>query len=209
MADLVTIATEQPTIAMVAKQNPKGYADTIASIVSETIQVSGRKDITDADKAFLILKTKEEIEEEYKFLTGSEVRFAFKQGVRGRYGDYYHISLPTFVKWLDKYLESDERQRVVDSRQKVIPVQYRLEQRNKISERDTAEVFRQRADYCYKVYLETGKIPLSNANYKNLNSLLEGYTIEQMRKDGKARKEEKTFEQIFIRHKRDGKKSIY
>ena len=47
MADLVTIATEQPTIAMVAKQNPKGYADTIASIVSETIQVSGRKDITD------------------------------------------------------------------------------------------------------------------------------------------------------------------
>lgn len=209
MADLVAIATEQPTIAMVAKQSPKGFSDSIASIVSETIQISGRKDITDADKAFLILKTKEEIEEEYRFLTGSEVRFAFKQGVRGRYGDYFHINLPTFIKWLDKYLESDERQRVVDSRQKVVPVTHRLSERNKFSDNDMAQLYRQRVDYFYSKYLESGKVPQCSKNSANLNTLLENFTLEQLRRDGKMLKHESSFDEVFERYIKDGKKSIY
>ena len=76
MGDLVRIASEQPTIAMVAKNNPKGFVDSIASIVTEAIQISGKKDITDEDKAFLIIKTKEEIENEYRYLTGAEIRYA-------------------------------------------------------------------------------------------------------------------------------------
>ena len=209
MSDLVTIATEQSTIAMVAKQNPKCFADSIASIVSETILISGRKDITDADKAFLILKTKEEIEEEYRFLTGSEVRFAFKQGVRGRYGDYYHINLPTFIKWLDKYLDSDERQRVIDSRQKVIPASHRLSEKNRVSDNDMAQLYRQRIDYFYRQYLENGKVPQCSKNSANLNSLLERFTLEQLRKDGKMLKNESSFKEVFERYRDNGKERIY
>lgn len=207
MGDLVAIATQQQTIAMVAKQNPKGFSDSIASIVSETIQISGRKDITDADKAFLILKTKEEIESEYKFLTGSEIRYAFSQGVRGRFGDYYHINLPTFIKWLDKYLESDERQRVLDSRQKRVSVKYQLAESNPISDKDMAELYRGKANYNYKKFLETGIIETSGL--KSLQQIFEGFIFKQMRKDGKVRINEKTIKEVFIRYRDNGKKVIY
>lgn len=207
MADLVAIATEQPTIGMVAKQNPKGYADSIASIVSEAIQISGRRDIADADKAFLILKTKEEIENEYKFLTGAEVRYAFSQGVRGRYGDYYHINLPTFIKWLDKYLESDERERELDRRRSRIPVSHQLAETNAVSDRDMAEIYRQRANYTYRQYLETGEICL--AQMASLRRLFEGFVFQQMRKDGKVLKSERTIEDVFKRYRMNGEKNIY
>lgn len=207
MADLVAIATEQPTIGMVAKQNPKGYADSIASIVSETIQISGRRDIADADKAFLILKTKEEIENEYKFLTGAEVRYAFSQGVRGRYGDYYHINLPTFIKWLDKYLDSDERERVIDKRRSRIPVSHQLAQSNAVSDRDMAEIYRQRANYTYSQFLQTGEICV--VQMSSLRKLFESFVFQQMRKDGKVLKSERTIEDVFKRYRMNGEESIY
>lgn len=206
MSNLVAVATEQPTIAMIVKSNPKGFADSIASIVSEVIQISGRKDMSDADKAFLILKTKEEIENEYRFMTGAEVRYAFSQGVRGRFGDYYHINLPTFIKWLDKYLESDERQRIVDGRQKKIPVTHQLAQSNPISDRDMVEIYRQRAGYCYTKFLESGKVAISDIS--SLQKMLESFTLNQLIKDGKAKKGE-SLEDVFKRYRDNGKESIY
>lgn len=207
MADLIVVATNQPTISTLAKENPKGFTDSITNIVSEVIQISGRKEISDADKLFLVEKTREEIMNEYRFLTGAEVRYAFNQGVRGRYGDYYHISLPTFIKWLDKYLESDERQRILDSRQKKIPVTHQLAASNPISDRDMAELYRQKANYNYSEYLQTGKI--KTAELPSMRKLFEGFIFQQMKRDGKVQRNEQTIEDVFKRYRSNGEKVIY
>lgn len=207
MGNLVAVAAEQPTITMIAKENPQGFHSSIASIVVEVIQISGRKDIADADKLFLIEKTKEELLTEYRFLTGAEIRYAFSQGVRGRYGDYYHINLPTFIKWLDKYLQSDERERVVDSRRHRTPVSHQLAEKGTYSDRDMAELYRHRANYNYKQFLETGKIEV--AGLSSLRQLFEDFIFQQMCKDGKVLKEEKTVEDVFVRFKENGKEVIY
>ena len=208
MADLVKMAVEQPTVAMVAKNNPKGFVDSIASIVTETIQISGKKDITDEDKAFLIMKTKEEIESEYCYLTGAEVRYAFAQGVRGRYGDYYNINLPTFIKWIEKYLDSDARQSVVSSRQVITPVTHQLSESNPVSERDMAELYRQRAEYLYRSYLDTGKVS-GIANISSLNKMFEGFVLTQLKKDRMASMSDRTLDAVFEKYRINGKSSIY
>lgn len=208
MIELVKMATEQPTIAIVAERNPKGFLDSIASIVSETIQISGKKDITNEDKAFLIMKTKEEIEREYRFLTGAEVRYAFDQGVRGRYGDYYNINLLTFIKWLDKYLDSDARQNIIAKRQVITPVTHQLSESNPVSDRDMAELYRQRADYLYRKYLETGRVS-DIANISSLNKMFEKFVLTQLKNDRKASMADKTLDAVFEKYKLNGKSSIY
>lgn len=208
MGELAVIAKQQSSIAMLQKENPKGYADSVTNIVSEVIQISGRKEISDADRYYLIKITQDELLDQYRYLTGSEVRYAFNQGVRGRYGEYYHISLPTFIKWLDKYLESPERQQVVESRRVIVPAGYRLAQSNQVSERDNAEVYRQRADYLYKQYLESGKMPCSSC-FSALNSTLEKLTYEQLKKDEKVAKRCLCLEDVFWDYKENGKEKIY
>ena len=207
MGNLVAVATEQPTITMIEKLNPQGFHGSIASIITEVIQISGRKDIADADKLFLIEKTKEELLSEYRFLTGAEVRYAFSQGVRGRYGDYYHINLPTFIKWLDKYLQSDERERVIDSRRNKIPVSNQIAQKGTYSDRDMAEIYRHKANYNYRQFLETGEVKV--AELSSLRQMFEGFIFQQMRKDGKVQVNEKTVKDVFIRYRNNGKKDIY
>lgn len=207
MGNLVTVAMEQPTISMIAKENPQGFSSSVASIIVEVIQISGRKDIADADKLFLIEKTKEELLNEYRYLTGAEVRHAFGQGVRGRYGDYYHINLPTFIKWLEKYLDSDERQRVVESRRNKTPVSHQLAQKGTYSERDMAELYRHRANYNYKKFLETGDIKV--AELMSLRQMFEEFIFQQMCKDGKVQINEKTIKEVFIRYRDNGKETIY
>lgn len=206
MGNLVTIATEQPSIAVIERDNPQGFASSVSSIVIEVIQISGRT-MADADKLFLIEKTKEELLNEYRYLTGAEVRHAFAQGVRGRYGDYYHINLPTFIKWLDKYLDSDERQRVVESKRNKIPVSHQLAQKGTHSERDMAELYRHRANYNYKKFLETGDVKV--AELMSLRQMFEDFIFQQMRKDGKVQVNEKTIKEVFIRYRDNGKEVIY
>lgn len=208
MVDLVKIATRQPTIAVIARDNPKGFVDSITSIVSETIQISGKRDMTDEDKAFLIMKTKEEIESEYRYLTGAEIRYAFAQGVRGRYGDYYNINLPTFIKWIEKYLDSDVRQGVISSRQVITPVTHQLRESNPVSNKELAELNRQRADYLYRKFLNTGKMP-DIAYISSLNKMFDGFVLSQLRKDRKASANDKTLLDVFEKYKKYGKESIY
>lgn len=208
MVDLVKIATQQPTIAVIARDNPKGFVDSITSIVSETIQISGKRDMTDEDKAFLIMKTKEEIESEYRYLTGAEIRYAFAQGVRGRYGDYYNINLPTFIKWIEKYLDSDVRQGVISSRQVITPVTHQLRESNPVSDKELAELNRQRADYLYRKFLNTGKMP-DIAYISSLNKMFDGFVLSQLRKDRKASANDKTLLDVFEKYKKYGKESIY
>lgn len=207
MADLIATAATQPLIRDVCKNNPQGYANAITNIVTEVIQISGRKDIADADKFYLIHITQKEIQEEYKFLTGEEIRYAFAQGVRGRYGEYYHISLPTFIKWLEKYLQSDERQRILAQRQTVIPPSMRLAENATVSERDVAQVYRGLINRHYRKSLQDGAgvgIGLSS-----LAGIVGKILFEQLVKDHKVLKGEKTMEDVFMRYKSDGKEAIY
>lgn len=207
MADLVTIAAEQPLIRDVCRNNPEGFANSIAGIVTETIQISGRKDIADADKYYLICVTQKEIQEEYKFLTGAEIRYAFAQGVRGRYGEYYQISLPTFIKWLEKYLQSDERQRILAQRQTVVPASMRLAENATVSDNDVAEVYRGLIDRHYRKSLQEGAG--NGIGLKSLAGFVGKILFEQLVKDKKVLRGERTMEDVFTRYKENGQKAIY
>ena len=203
------IAKEQASIAILAKDNPKGFADSVTNIISEVIQIAGRKEMTDADKFYLVKITQDELMNEYRYLTGSEIRFAFNQGVRGRYGEYYHINLPTFIKWLDKYLDSPDRQMVVESRKKVVPVTHQLCENNKVSDKHMEQLYRQRINYMYEQFLETGKMPKCNASVASLSCILESNTFNQLKKDGKRLRGENNLEQVFTRLKANGEKEVY
>lgn len=207
MGNLVTVAIEQPTIAVIEKENPQGFSSSIASIIIEVIQISGRKDIADADKLFLIEKTKEELLNEYRYLTGAEVRYAFAQGVRGRYGDYYHINLPTFIKWIEKYLDSDERQRVVESKRQRAPIARQISQKGTYNEAELENIYRQRANFNYSLFLKTGKIEVTEIT--SLRRVFENFIYLQMKKDGKVKKNENTIIDVFSRCKNENKEFIY
>ena len=72
-------------------------------------------------------------ETNYKYLTIEEVKYAMKQGVLHRYGDYFGINVASISKWLDTYLESDKRKDYVASRQKYIDSSRQIGCRNEIS----------------------------------------------------------------------------
>ena len=97
---------------------------------------------------------------------------------------------------------------MVESRRMVVPVGNRLAQTNKVSDRDNAEVYRQRAAYLFEQYLESGKMPASSC-FSALNSTLEKLTFEQLKRDGKVIGRCMSLEDVFRNLKENGKEKIY
>jgi hypothetical protein len=85
-----------------------------------------------------------------------------------------------------------------------VPVTHQLCESNRVSDRDMAELYRQRLDYMHKQFLESGKMPKCNASVASLSCILESNTFSQLKKDGKLLKGESNLEQVFMRMKADG-----
>lgn len=87
----------------------------IAKIIAQAHFRKGQR----ADDEVLALETadiRQRLATDFKFLTTEEVRYAFEQGVFGRYGEVWGVNICTMVEWLYAYATSRERQRAVEER---------------------------------------------------------------------------------------------
>ena len=75
---------------------------------------------------FLISDFKKSVVEEFPYLTVEEVSYALKEGVFGRYGEYFGVNEVTMMNWVRAYVVSDERinfiqKRNIDNAVKALP----------------------------------------------------------------------------------------
>lgn len=75
---------------------------------------------------FIVSDFKSLVVEEFPYLTIEEVSFAIKEGVMGRYGEYFGVNEVTMMNWVRAYVVSDERinfiqKRNIDNAVKALP----------------------------------------------------------------------------------------
>jgi hypothetical protein len=62
-----------------------------------------QKEISSEDLALLAVEINNEVSKRHKDLTIAEVELAFRNGVNGKYGEYYSITSKSFYDWLLEY----------------------------------------------------------------------------------------------------------
>jgi len=67
------------------------------------------KEISEADRDYLVNQLTDNIIKHYPAIRLNEIPEAVWQGVRGRFGEYYGLSLVTFELFIEQYLLSDKR----------------------------------------------------------------------------------------------------
>lgn len=142
------------SIAQIKKINPVGYNASIKAIVIDAIQTSGVKNMTEEDKQVLLAKVLQVVRD-YPYLSGSELRFAVREGALGRYGEYYGLSALTFDKWLRAYLASPERE--ANIRRNVKPVQLQLSATSTVTETEKDNILKKAIQAAYEKYLSGNK----------------------------------------------------
>lgn len=142
------------SIAQIKKINPVGYNASIKAIVIDAIQTSGVKKMTEEDKQVLLGKVLQ-IVQDYPFLSGSELRYAVREGALGRYGEYYGLSAATFDKWLRAYLASPERE--ANIRRNAKPVQLQLSATSTVTETEKDNILKKAIQAAYEKYLSENK----------------------------------------------------
>ena len=80
----------------------------ITAGVSHSAMVRGQ-DISLNGKSFIANEVYDEVFKKYSDLRIEEIPIVFRNGVYGRYGEYFGINALTIVGWFESYLSSDER----------------------------------------------------------------------------------------------------
>lgn len=80
----------------------------ITAGISHSAMVRGQ-DISLNGKSFIANEVYDEVFSKYSDLRIEEIPIVFKNGVYGRYGEYFGINALTIVGWFESYLSSDER----------------------------------------------------------------------------------------------------
>lgn len=80
----------------------------ITAGVSHSAMVRGQ-DLSLNGKEFIAKEVYDEVFRKYSDIRIEEIPLVFRNGVYGRYGEYFGINALTIVKWFDEYLSSDER----------------------------------------------------------------------------------------------------
>lgn len=142
------------SIAQVKKINPAGYSASIKAIIIDAIQTSGVKNMTEEDKQVLLGKVLQVVQD-YPFLSGSELRFAVREGALGRYGEYYGLSAATFDRWLRAYLASPERE--ANIRRNAKPLQLQLSVTSTVTAAEKDEVLKKAIQAAYEKHLAGDK----------------------------------------------------
>lgn len=76
--------------------------------ISHSAMVRGQ-DVSLNGKTFMANEVYDEVFKKHSDLRVEEIPIVFKNGVYGRYGEYFGINALTIVKWFEEYLSSDER----------------------------------------------------------------------------------------------------
>lgn len=88
----------------------------VAAMVTRVFMLKNRT-VDGNTLIFMANEMQKLLRDNYYYLSVEEVKKALENGVYGRYGEYYEIGVVTICKWLDAYLNSDERREYVDRHQ--------------------------------------------------------------------------------------------
>jgi len=75
----------------------------IHTIVIQLVADCGSKEVTQEDISYLTGRLIRKIVKDYIFITPSEIRLAFENGVYGDYGDYFGVNLKTCLQFIGGY----------------------------------------------------------------------------------------------------------
>jgi hypothetical protein len=104
----ITEARKSPLVSTVGKDE---VMKMITAGVSHSAMVRGQ-DISLNGKAFIASEVYDEVFNKHPDIRVEEIPIVFRNGVYGRYGDYFGVNALTIVGWFESYLASDERYNV-------------------------------------------------------------------------------------------------
>lgn len=84
------------------------FAVVLMSIAKAFIDTA-TKEISEADRNYLVNELTDNIVKRYPSIRLNEIPEAIWQGVRGRFGEFYGLSLVTFERFIEQHLLSDKR----------------------------------------------------------------------------------------------------
>jgi hypothetical protein len=98
----------------------------VLASVAKAFADTNTKEISDEDRNYLVNELTDNILKYHPAIRLNEVPDAIAQGVRGRYGEFYGLSVVTFLKFIEQYLFSEKRtglvkQLVIDDDPKPVP----------------------------------------------------------------------------------------
>lgn len=184
--NLIASIVEAIKIPTIAEQGGDNIYRTIGTIVARIYALRGTPIGTENLK-FVSSELNRSICERFPFLTVQEIGIALDKGVKKDYGDYYGLSVVTFLDWIRAYSKSDEyyeARRIKADRalpEKVPPTPEEIEKHKRDSIVWAFAFYRDKKfliDYqntCYRYLVDNGILKLSEAEKKQI--------IEEAKKD--------------------------
>lgn len=125
--------------------------------ISHSAMVRGQ-DVSLNGKTFIANEVYDEVFKKHTDLRIEEIPIVFKNGVYGRYGEYFGINALTIVKWFEEYLSSDERlnARNKEKQQSVVMIAHDESEEARAKRNDDA--MRESAMRFYKESQENGGV---------------------------------------------------
>lgn len=111
---------------MVKNLPKRDLFDTVRINVAKAFADTNTKEISDEDRSYLVNELTDNILKYHPAIRLNEIPEAIAQGVRGRYGEFYGLSVVTFLKFIEQYLFSEKRtvlvkECVIDAGPKPVP----------------------------------------------------------------------------------------
>jgi hypothetical protein len=98
----------------------------VRASVAKAFADTNTKEISDEGRNYLVNELTDNILKYHPAIRLNEIPEAIAQGVRGRYGEFYGLSVVTFLKFIEQYLFSEKRtglvkELVIDDEPKPVP----------------------------------------------------------------------------------------
>ncbi|SHM51075.1 hypothetical protein [Mucilaginibacter sp. OK098] len=85
----------------------------VLASVAKAFADTNTKEISNEDRNYLVNELTDNILKYHPAIRLNEIPEAIAQGVRGRYGEFYGLSVVTFLKFIEQYLFSEKRTSLV------------------------------------------------------------------------------------------------
>jgi hypothetical protein len=152
---LKSLAEQRFQSPSVSSIEEKTLMEFLLKIISETYVKCGIK--TDGGELSVNTKLFKEELKMFPYITIKELKKAFNDGYKEKYGKYYGLSVKTFVGWLDYYVQN-VRNEDLNSLKKITPP------KTELSDKEKQELITQGMIKCF-------------TQYEKDQSILDGYTF--------------------------------
>jgi hypothetical protein len=167
----IKVALKGNNIAdLLDKELERVIQEALATIFADLSRVPEKHDVT-----YLVGELFKFIKHKYKHLRKDEIKIAFRNGVQGKYGEYFGVNFVSLSMFLEKYATSEERAKAI--------IEQRPERLLEAPAQEPIDVM-QRVKELYRDFKKTGICDdIGNVAYDYLDAQAKiEFTPEQKRK---------------------------